>query len=291
MKKFIISIMIISFFSCKNNSIKNEKKSDSANVKSNTSNSYDSISINLHLNDTINKKEYEAIKIGNQIWLKENFDGTVFQNGDKIKFAKTAAEWNAAALKKIPAWCYPDSVSAISKGLGKIYNWYAVNDKRGLAPKGWHIPTQSDFEVLDSFVEKSTGFLSGFALKAQFGWPNETNGNDIVSFSAIPVNIRKYSGKFSKENYPADFSKNIDASWWTSDATNELPFSYGKLTEKEILAVAKKDDAYNLQNRKHYTINDLGLLAIQFNITYNTTGFWNESLDKGAGCSIRLIKN
>lgn len=159
--------------------------------------------------DSVNESEYETIKIGNQIWLKENYHGIRFKNGDKIKQAKNAAEWEEFGLNKIPAWSYPDSISDRAVGIGKIYNWYAINDKRGLAPKGWRIPRQKDFEALDSFVEKSIGFYSGYGLKAKYGWLSESNGNDIVSFSAIPVNIRKHNGEFYGQNQGIYYKKMI----------------------------------------------------------------------------------
>ena len=75
-----------------------------------------------------------------QIWMTKNLDVTTFQNGDTILHAPSFESWVAAGKKGIPAWCYYNNDSILGKQLGKIYNWYAVNNKRELAPIGWKTP-------------------------------------------------------------------------------------------------------------------------------------------------------
>jgi uncharacterized protein (TIGR02145 family) len=83
----------------------------------------------------------QQIKIGTQIWATRNLDASTFRNGDTIPEAKTDEEWKAAGNDKKPAWCYYNNDPANGKKYGKLYNYYAVKDKRGLAPEGWHIPS------------------------------------------------------------------------------------------------------------------------------------------------------
>jgi len=92
-----------------------------------------------------------------QIWTARNLDLSQFQNGDPIPEAKTAEEWASAGRRGAPAWCHYDSdpekkyqAALNGKKYGKLYNWFAVNDPRGLAPEGWHVPTDKEWtELLD----------------------------------------------------------------------------------------------------------------------------------------------
>lgn len=86
----------------------------------------------------------KSIKIGNQTWMTENLNVDNFQNGDIIPEAKTTEEWEQAGKRQQPVWCYYDYDINNGKKYGKLYNWYAVNDPRGLAPKGWHIPSDEE---------------------------------------------------------------------------------------------------------------------------------------------------
>lgn len=104
----------------------------------------------------------EEIRIGNQLWSLENLDVSHFQNGDAILEARTAEEWNDAWAQGKPAWCYyqndPDYGARFLKPqeestpTGKLYNWFAVNDTRGLAPVGWHVPSQKEWDTLTVYL-------------------------------------------------------------------------------------------------------------------------------------------
>lgn len=93
----------------------------------------------------------QQVKIGEQIWQKKNLDVSTFRNGDIIPEAKTTEEWLEANENKQAAWCYFDNDKSLSKESGKLYNWYAVNDPRGLAPKGWKVPTFEDYMEIVNF--------------------------------------------------------------------------------------------------------------------------------------------
>lgn len=80
------------------------------------------------------------------IWMERNLDVEKFKNGDIIPQAHTNKEWENACNNKQPAWCYYNDSDSLGKKYGKIYNWFAVNDKRGLAPEGWHIATIDEWK-------------------------------------------------------------------------------------------------------------------------------------------------
>ncbi len=80
-----------------------------------------------------------CVSICCQYWITKNLDVTTYRNGDTIPKVTDDAEWAALTTG---AYCYYDNDSATyAATYGKLYNWYAVNDSRGLAPEGWHIPT------------------------------------------------------------------------------------------------------------------------------------------------------
>jgi uncharacterized protein (TIGR02145 family) len=91
-------------------------------------------------------------KIGNQEWMTRNLDVDRFRNGDLIPQAQSVEAWKEAGENRQPAWCYYDNNPENGKIYGKLYNWYAVNDPRGLCPEGWHVPTFKEWSVLRSNV-------------------------------------------------------------------------------------------------------------------------------------------
>lgn len=96
-------------------------------------------------------KSTEFIKL-NMVWT-DNLKVSKFNNGEMILQAKTVAEWQAACKAKKPVWCYYKFNPANDAKFGKIYNYYAVIDSRGLAPKGFHIAKESDFDLFQSVME------------------------------------------------------------------------------------------------------------------------------------------
>jgi uncharacterized protein (TIGR02145 family) len=109
-----------------------------------------------------------TVTIGSQKWMAENLDVDTFRNGEKIPEAKTNEQWEAAYKSQKAAWCYYNNNPDNGKRFGRLYNWYAVNDSRGLAPDGMHIPSHIEWQTLVinlggesvafSKMKSSTGF-------------------------------------------------------------------------------------------------------------------------------------
>ena len=128
---------------------------------------------------------FPETRIGNQTWMAANLDIATFRNGDPIPEAKSKEEWIAACKAKQPAWCYYNNDPANGKKYGRMYNWYAVNDSRGLAPAGWHIPTLQEWIQFEKSVEATgAGIL--------FECPDEASG-----FCANGGGYRFSNGNFS----------------------------------------------------------------------------------------------
>ena len=142
--------------------------------------------------DSVNGRVYKTVKIGEQVWLAENLDVTTFRNGDPILEIKKDEEWESAGQKGIPAWCYYDNDSTNGPKYGKLYNWHAVNDPRGLAPDGWHIPMVKDWRILNNFLGENIG--EKLTNKKEWTISNTYQhnclGTNSVGFSALPAGNR-----------------------------------------------------------------------------------------------------
>jgi len=134
-------------------------------------------------------------QIGSQVWTTQNLDVETFRNGDTIPQAQSDQEWTDAGQNGQPAWCYFDNDPTNGTTYGKLYNWFAVNDVRGLAPAGWHIPTEKEWTILTDFLG-GAGF-AGKEMKSTNGWADNGNGTNSSSFSGLPGGNRSFWGSFT----------------------------------------------------------------------------------------------
>lgn len=140
----------------------------------------------------------KEVTIGNQVWMSENLNVDKFRNGDPIPQAKTDEEWQEAGINQQPAWCYYDNDPANGEKYGKLYNWYAVNDPRGLAPKGWKIPSDEEWSRLTDFLGGER--VAGTKMKYTDFWADyegkSGNGTNESGFSGLPGGYRNSIGTF-----------------------------------------------------------------------------------------------
>ncbi len=106
-----------------------------------------------------------TVQLGTQTWMTKNLDVTQFKNGDPIPQAQTDDEWQEAGFSGKAAWCYvtitnDDGGDQELKRYGKLYNSFAINDPRGIAPEGWRISTTDDWRNLEQYVSGSNFQLS-----------------------------------------------------------------------------------------------------------------------------------
>jgi uncharacterized protein (TIGR02145 family) len=99
----------------------------------------------------INSIEIGEIQMGSQIWMDKHLSVKTFRNGDPIPEAQSREAWKNAGIERKPAWCYYENDPGTGEKYGVMYNWYAVSDPRGLAPEGWHIPTNEDWITLENY--------------------------------------------------------------------------------------------------------------------------------------------
>ena len=209
-------------------------------------------------NSSSQNYQYKSQKIGKQIWMTENLSVSTFRNGDTIFEAKTDEEWILAGKQGRAAWCYYNNDQANGLKFGKIYNWFAVSDPRGLAPLGWKIPEFEDFNSLDTYLWGEVGLK----LKSSSGWKswniegrckacmnwnedlrktkrcsvcndtrtsivksNSGNGTNISGFNALPSGFRNINGQFEKLGEQANL--------WSSTGQYSLYGRYRYLTSQD----------------------------------------------------------
>ena len=147
-----------------------------------------------------------SVIIGNYDCMVENLDNDQFRNGDSIPEAKSNEDWISAGKEHKPVWCYYDNDPEKGKKYGKLYNWFAVNDPRGLAPKDWHIPSHSELIALVTAVSRDSNSL------------NAIDQDDISTnksgFSALFAGMRFENAVFSHLGACATF--------WSSSEYNKF---------------------------------------------------------------------
>jgi len=160
----------------------------------------------------------ETVTIGNQVWMVKNLSVDRYRNGDPIPQVTNAVAWGSLTTG---AWCWYNNDSATyAEKYGRLYNWYAVNDPRGLAPVGYRVASNSDWSKLTKFLSPTAdttctncfpSSTAGGALKDAgiINWasPN-TGGTNVTGFTALPGGDRNSAGVF---NYVRSYG-----SFWTS---------------------------------------------------------------------------
>jgi uncharacterized protein (TIGR02145 family) len=174
---------------------------------------------------------YDVVQIGCQCWFAENLRTTEYGNGDVIPAnlqglaaGLTLADLDWYNTTSGATAVYGEGSSNCGVGdsdasacdetqsltdYGRLYNWYAVDDARGLCPSGWHVPTNGEWDDLKDYITSQvTGSTEGRALKSTSGWNSAGNGTDDFGFSALPGGYRDDFGRFMTALY--------SGYWWSS---------------------------------------------------------------------------
>ena len=163
-------------------------------------------------------KTYPTVVIGRQVWMAEDLQVKHYRNGDPIQVIDCPRDldnqkspmWNSTQTGALCIEKKPGRDVYIKGGRNScvLYNWHAVNDSRGLAPEGWHIPSQQEWMQLIEFLGGVN--VAGNMMKSLNGWDYKyaTNGNNISGFNALPT------GERSEVGFYMGFSQY--AWYWTS---------------------------------------------------------------------------
>jgi uncharacterized protein (TIGR02145 family) len=134
---------------------------------------------------------YRTIKIGEQTWMAENLRTTHYQDGIQIPYVTNLNSW--AALNN-GAYCFYNNDILNKNTYGALYNWYTVVDQSKICPSGWHVPSDTEWSVLENFLGGSN--FAGIKIKevGLIHWvmPNAGASNQS-GFTALPAGSRNYS--------------------------------------------------------------------------------------------------
>ena len=155
---------------------------------------------------------YHTVKIGNQVWLKENLKVTHYQNGDPIPNVTDPVAWGGLTTG---AFCWYNNDPKIGEVYGALYNWYTTADPRGLAIKGWHVPTNKEWSDLETFLGGQMPAGPKMMETGLAHWKTPTvPGTNSSGFTALPngaIAVSPVTGKFVFMNLGED------AIFWTSE--------------------------------------------------------------------------
>ena len=172
---------------------------------------------------------YKTVKAGSQLWMAENLKVTHYRNGNPIPNVKDPKEWIKLTSG---AYCDVNNNPDMTKVLGRLYNWYCVNDPRNLCPAGWHVPTDADWNTLAILLYGEKG--NGGVLP---GWV-EINKS---LFKLLPEPFRGYDGEFSHIGYGG-------GGWWSSTVSTPETAFYRNVSYNTITRV-------HLEGLKYYGYN------------------------------------
>ena len=149
---------------------------------------------------------YTSVVIGTQEWLAQNLKTTKYCNGDPLVTDLISISWQSSS---VGSWAYYNDDPSMDETFGKLYNFYAVVDTRGVCPCGWHVPTTIEWNTLFDFLGGPS--VSGGTLKSTANWnaPN-TGATNASGFSGQGGGYRLSNGNYSQQNvYGYFWTKNV----------------------------------------------------------------------------------
>jgi len=187
---------------------------------------FDTVKVWLNgIMDTISNYYYKTVKIGTQVWMKENLKVTRFNDGTSIPYLTGKNEWTEV---NTPAFCWYKNNEANKDIYGGLYNWHVINTGR-LCPSGWHVPSELEWKVMENYLMNNgyvfDGTISnkiGQAMASDLLWTIPTSDFEIGAvgstdypafrnlseFSALPGGNRQPDGQF--------YGISRYAHWWST---------------------------------------------------------------------------
>ena len=147
--------------------------------------------------------DYATVLIGDQCWFAENLRSENYENGDAIPTGLSSQPWGQTSIGAVSVYGEPGSCFDFSPDIdacdpsqsldeyGRLYNWYAVDDARGLCPSGWHVPTDGEWTVMTDYLGGVA--IAGGQMKTDYGWNDGGNGTNSSGFSGLPGGYRSAS--------------------------------------------------------------------------------------------------
>jgi uncharacterized protein (TIGR02145 family) len=138
---------------------------------------------------------YPTVTIGSHVWMAKNLEVTRYRNGDSITFVTDSAGWLNPGTGLC---CEFENDPGNGSIYGKLYNWYAIQDSRNIAPEGWHMPSDAEWAELASNLGGAD--IAGSCLKetgtTHWNDPN-ADATNSSGFTALPGGLRTPGGDFA----------------------------------------------------------------------------------------------
>ena len=154
---------------------------------------------------------YALVAIGDQCWFAENLRNEHYANGDAIPGELSDGDWSSTTSGAMTV--YGEGTSTVYSGsddevsnladYGRLYNWYAVDDARGLCPSGWHVPTDQEYTTLIDVLGGTS--VAGGKMKSSPEDSPAWNGTNTSGFSGLAGGYRDLSGDFDGGGYSGYF--------------------------------------------------------------------------------------
>ena len=171
---------------------------------------------------------FSSISIGTQKWMSKNLDVTTYRNGDVIPQVTDPDAWGELTTG---AWCYYKNDSLNGAIYGKLYNWYAVNDSRGLAPQGWHIPTDAEWTTLGTLLGGDA--VAGGKMKTKGSFKILIDLNDI-KFDKSATNESGFAGLPGGKRGLEKFNSISEAGyWWSASKDDDSTYAWYRFVTNE----------------------------------------------------------
>jgi len=156
----------------------------------------------------VDGNSYATVQIGTQCWTQSNLTVSKYRDGSSIPNITDNTQWSQTNTSSTGAWSHYNNDANNGTTYGKLYNWYAVNDSRGLCPTGWHVPSDAEWTTLENHLGGTS--VAGGAMKSTTGWnaPN-TGATNSSGFTGLPGGNRGDDGGFYAVG---------DGVWWSSSA-------------------------------------------------------------------------
>ena len=200
---FLLFILTVAFLSCSDDNSPGGKSSNNNGGNNNIGGCAGGPTTLTDIDGNV----YNVVSIGNQCWMQENLKVTRYRNGDSILTGLNEATWTTTDNG---AFFFHDSSL-----YGNLYNWFAVNDSRGLCPLGWHVPSDEEWSTFINYFEPNANGgnnsnYAGFIMKSTTGWISPNWASNGIGFKGLP------GGSIGGYGWLSSLGPGSDGFWWSS---------------------------------------------------------------------------
>ena len=200
---------------------------------------------------------YTTVQIGNQLWMAENLKVTHYRNGDVIPNITNNGEWGSLSTG---AYGVYDNNPANADTYGNLYNWYAVDDSRNIAPEGWHVPTDEEIKELEMALGMSQSQADAT------GWRGTNEGSKLAGNADLWTNGNlENNAEFGTSGFsflPGGYRNYINGSYYSMNSSGYF-----------------------------WSATEYGGNAWRRTLNYNYTDVYRNDYTKRYGLSVRCVRD